>query len=142
MEGSKGGPWILVVDDNTALRNVWVEVLQEEGYTAIGAADGLEAAELVHDLLPDLVLLDLRMPRASGWDFLESLRGRPGTLHIPIVVVSGYLHEGADLTKTGLNVVRRLAKPVQLADLVQIVGEILGTVLPNMKKGRIVDRRR
>jgi chemosensory pili system protein ChpA (sensor histidine kinase/response regulator) len=125
MDGSKGHRWILVVDDNTALRNVCLEVLQEEGYRAIGAADGLEAAELVQDLLPDLVVLDLHMPRASGWDFLESLRRRPGTRQIPIVIVSGYLHEGPDLTHTDLNVVRRIGKPVQLADLVELVEDIL-----------------
>lgn len=126
MGASPGGPWILVVDDNTALRHVWLEVLAEEGYTAVGAADGLEAAELVHDLLPDLILLDLQMPRASGWDFLESLQSRPRARQIPIVILSAHVGEGADLTNAGSNVVQCMAKPVPLADLVRAVEEILG----------------
>jgi chemosensory pili system protein ChpA (sensor histidine kinase/response regulator) len=63
-------PWIVVVDDNPKLRTLWVEVLEAEGYSAVGAGDGLAAMQLIHDLLPDLILLDLHMPRASGWDFL------------------------------------------------------------------------
>ena len=119
-------PWIVVVDDNTKLRTLWVEVIQAEGYTAVGAADGLSAMDLIHDLLPDLILLDLHMPHASGWDFLDALRAREGTRHIPIVIVSGYLNEGPDLTQMGLNVVHRLAKPVPLADLIGVIGTIVG----------------
>ena len=136
MEGYTGGPWVLVVDDNAPLRKVWIEVLQEEGYTAIGAADGLEAAELVHDLLPDLVLLDLHMPRASGRDFLEYLKARSGTVHIPIVILSGYVDEAPDPASSGLEIVRRIAKPVPLADLVRIVGEILQTAGSSIKRKR------
>lgn len=58
------GAWILVVGDNT-LRNLWVEGLEAEGYTAVGAADGLAAAALIHDLLPDLALLDLHEARSA-----------------------------------------------------------------------------
>jgi CheY-like chemotaxis protein len=134
MEGYTGGPWILVVDDNAPLRKVWMELLHEEGYTAIGAADGLEAAELAHDLLPDLVLLDLHMPRASGWDFLEYLKARPGTLSIPIVILSGYLDEAPDVTTSGLNIVRRIAKPIPLADFVQIVADALQTARSSPKR--------
>jgi CheY-like chemotaxis protein len=87
----------LVVDDNARLRALWIEVLEEAGYRAIGSEDGLSAADLIRDLFPDLILLDLRMPRASGWDFLENVRANPRWHTIPVVLVSAHLEEGPDL---------------------------------------------
>lgn len=119
--------WILVVDDNARLRTLWIEVLEAAGYAAVGSEDGLTAAELIRDIFPDLILLDLRMPRASGWDFLENVRENPKWRHIPVVVVSAHMDEGPDLVAdSGLNVVGRMEKPVAVADLLAKVHEIVG----------------
>ena len=119
--------WILVVDDNTSLRNLWLEVLEAAGYAAVGSEDGLAAAELIRDLLPDLILLDLRMPRASGWDFLDNVRVNPKWQTIPVVIVSAHLDEGPDLAAdSGLNIVGQLEKPVPVADLLAKVRDVIG----------------
>ena len=119
--------WVLVVDDNARLRALWIEVLEEAGYRAIGSEDGLAAADLIRDLFPDLILLDLRMPRASGWDFLENLRVSPQWHTIPVVIVSAHLEEGPDIASdAGLNIVGQLAKPVSVGDLLAKVEEIIG----------------
>jgi CheY-like chemotaxis protein len=119
--------WVLVVDDNARLRALWIEVLEEAGYRAIGSEDGLAAAELIRDLFPDLILLDLRMPRASGWDFLENVRANPRWHTIPVVIVSAHLDEGPDLaSNSGLNIVGLLAKPVSVGDLLAKVEQIIG----------------
>jgi CheY-like chemotaxis protein len=116
-----------VVDDNARLRALWIEVLEEAGYKAVGSEDGLAAADLIRDLFPDLILLDLRMPRASGWDFLENVRGNPRWHTIPVVIVSAHLEEGPDLAAdSGLNIVGQLAKPVSVGDLLGKVEEIIG----------------
>src|SRR5262249_25287904 len=78
-------------------------------------------------LFPDLILLDLRMPRASGWDFLENVRSTPRWNTIPVVIVSAHLEEGPDLAgDSGLNIVGQLAKPVSVGDLLAKVEEIIG----------------
>jgi CheY-like chemotaxis protein len=119
--------WVLVVDDNARLRALWIEVLEEAGYRAIGSEDGLAAGDLIRDLFPDLILLDLRMPRASGWDFLENLRANPRWHTIPVVIVSAHLEEGPDLAgDSGLNIVGQLAKPVSVGDLLAKVEGIIG----------------
>jgi chemosensory pili system protein ChpA (sensor histidine kinase/response regulator) len=119
--------WVLVVDDNARLRALWIEVLEEAGYKAVGSEDGLAAADLIRDLFPDLILLDLRMPRASGWDFLENVRANPRWHTIPVVIVSAHLEEGPDLAAdSGLNIVGQLAKPVSVADLLEKVVDIIG----------------
>jgi CheY-like chemotaxis protein len=118
--------WILVVDDNARLRSLWIEVLEDAGYAAVGSEDGLTAAELIRDLFPDLILLDLRMPRASGWDFLENVRANPRWHTIPVIIVSAHLDEGPDLGVSGLNIVGRMAKPVSISDLLAKVTEVIG----------------
>src|SRR5262245_7581752 len=119
--------WVLVVDDNARLRALWIEVLEEAGYKGVGSEDGLAAAELIRDLFPDLILLDLRMPRASGWDFLENVRANPRWHTIPVVIVSAHLEEGPDLAAdSGLNIVGQLAKPVSVSDLLAKVEAIIG----------------
>jgi chemosensory pili system protein ChpA (sensor histidine kinase/response regulator) len=123
---TKPRKWVLVVDDNARLRSLWIEVLEEAGYRAVGSEDGLAAADLIRDLFPDMILLDLRMPRASGWDFLENVRANPRWHTIPVVIVSAHLEEGPDLAGSGLNIVGQLAKPVSVGDLVAKVEEIIG----------------
>jgi len=119
--------WVLVVDDNARLRNLWMEVLEGAGYAAVGSEDGLSAAELIRDLFPDLILLDLRMPRASGWDFLENVRANPKWHDIPVVIVSAHLDEGPDLAaNSGLNIVGRMEKPVAVDALLTKVQEVIG----------------
>jgi CheY-like chemotaxis protein len=123
--------WVLVVDDNARLRSLWIEVLEEAGYAAVGSEDGLTAAELIRDLFPDLILLDLRMPRASGWDFLENVRANPKWHTIPVVIVSAHLDEGPDLAAdSGLNIVGQLAKPVAVGDLLAKVEQTIGPARP------------
>jgi CheY-like chemotaxis protein len=118
---------VLVVDDNARLRALWIEVLEEAGYRAIGSEDGLAAGELIRDLFPDLILLDLRMPRASGWDFLENVRANPRWHTISVVIVSAHLDEGPQLADdSGLNIVGQLAKPVSVGDLLAKVEQIIG----------------
>jgi CheY-like chemotaxis protein len=119
--------WVLVVEDNTRLRALWIDVLEEVGYRAVGSEDGLAAADLIRDLFPDLILLDLRMPRASGWDFVENVRTNPRWHTIPVVLVSAHLEEAPDLAgDSGLNIVGKLAKPISVGDLLAKVEQIIG----------------
>jgi CheY-like chemotaxis protein len=102
-------------------------VLEEVGYRAVGSEDGPAAADLIRDLFPDLILLDLRMPRASGWDFLEKVRTNPRWHTIPVVLVTAHLEVGPDLAgDSGLSIVGLLAKPISVGDLLAKVEQIIG----------------
>jgi two-component system chemotaxis response regulator CheY len=119
--------WILVVDDDTRLRELWRETLAEAGYAAIGAEDGITALELIRDLFPDLILLDLRMPRLSGWGFLDAVRAHQRWREIPILIVSAFLEDDHDLgTEAGLRIVGRMQKPVRLGELIEKVRSVVG----------------
>jgi two-component system chemotaxis response regulator CheY len=127
--------WILVVDDDTRLRAVWMEALSAAGYATVGAEDGITALELIRDLFPDLILLDLRMPRLSGWGFLDSVRQHRRWKDIPILIVSAYPADDDSRpdAEQGLRIVGRMQKPVHLAEL---VGAVRAAVGPSTTDGR------
>jgi CheY-like chemotaxis protein len=117
--------WLLVVDDDATVRTLFVDVLREAGYEVVGAEDGYVAEELIRDLFPDLILLDLHMPRGSGFSLLNNIRNHPHWRAIPIVIVSGYLREVRPIDETDLNVVGRIDKPVDVGQLLSLVRETL-----------------
>jgi CheY-like chemotaxis protein len=80
---------ILIVDDEADQRTFLSTVLEENGYASLGAKDGVEGLELLRKEKPDLVLLDLMMPKKSGISMFQELRSDPDLTHIPVVVVTG-----------------------------------------------------
>ncbi len=115
---------VLVVDDDPDIRETLVEVLQESGFEAVGASDGVEALQQLRD--PEdrwcVVLLDLMMPNMDGRAFRAEQLRDPQLSPIPVVVVSAT----ADLESTSeeLQVAAHVTKPVALTDLVQLVSRV------------------
>jgi len=85
---------ILVIDDESGMVDFLKHRLASEGFTVSTAGSGLDGISRAIDLLPDLILLDLRMPVPDGWAVCKSLRANPKTRHIPIIVVTGDLSPG------------------------------------------------
>jgi CheY-like chemotaxis protein len=112
---------ILVVDDDTAMRQTIVELLQEEGYTVTSASNGAEAlARLEEGAEPSLILLDLTMPIMDGWSFREAQQSDPRLARIPTVVVSAS-HSADAKTLERLSADAFLAKPFNLDRLIDTV---------------------
>lgn len=84
---------ILVVDDQPVIRQIARSTLQSQGYEILEASNGEDALEIAREELPDLVLLDVRMPGISGLDVCRALKRDPGTSHIKIVMLTGELLE-------------------------------------------------
>ena len=113
-------PWILVADDDPVIRDVWTTTLRQAGFRAAYARDGAEALERLRTLLPDLLILDLRMPELGGEALLQLIRERPALARIPVLIISGFLDE-EPLSTQGLHIVGRLRKPQPLAAVVDAV---------------------
>ena len=114
---SRRRPRILVVDDDADVRESVAEMLAERGWSTETAVDGQDAIEqlLASRAPPDLIVLDLKMPRRSGWEVLDVLRRSTTLTQVPIVVLSAYLAfppQGA---------VAWLRKPVNPEELAQTV---------------------
>jgi two-component system, sensor histidine kinase and response regulator len=80
---------ILVVEDDPDLRVFYRQVLMISGYTVIAVEDGIDALRRIETDPPDLVILDIELPRLGGRDVQQELAAHTATRHIPIVVVSG-----------------------------------------------------
>ncbi|TMC08379.1 MAG: response regulator [Chloroflexi bacterium] len=81
---------VLLIEDDSALAQMYRIKLERDGYTVRVAGDGEEAQRLIAEQMPDLIFLDIRLPKMDGLVFLEQLRALERTRNIPVVIVSNY----------------------------------------------------
>src|SRR5439155_6286601 len=81
---------LLLIEDDAVLAHMYRGKLEKDGYTVRVAGDGEEALRLVAERMPDLIFLDIRLPRMDGLAFLELLRQSQSTRNVPVVIVSNY----------------------------------------------------
>lgn len=115
---------ILVVDDNKVIRQLIRVNLELEGFEVVTAADGAECLDVVHHVRPDVVTLDVVMPRLNGLHTAARLRSDPRTWDIPIAIVSACTQAEVDNGES-VGVDAFLAKPFEPAELVRTVGMLV-----------------
>jgi CheY-like chemotaxis protein len=114
------GKSVLVVEDDATTRRALALVLQDEGYSVTGVANGHEALlHLRHPPLPDLILLDLMMPVMNGWEFRKKQIQDPKLKSIPVVIVSS--DAGVPQKAAALGARDCLVKPIDFEELVAAV---------------------
>src|SRR2546425_852174 len=79
----------LVVDDSMLIRHTVCRFLEERGFTVESAANGQDAVEALKRVRPDLIVTDMQMPKMSGGELITSIKAKPETANIPIVIVAG-----------------------------------------------------
>jgi twitching motility two-component system response regulator PilH len=129
------GKKVLVVDDDPDVRLFNVTVLEENGYTPIVATNGEEGKNLARQEKPDLVILDVLMPRESGIRLYRELKTNKSLKHIPVIMLSGiaeesFLRSQKVLAEFGDKVVpdpeAYLEKPVEAEELAETIKKVLG----------------
>src|SRR5207245_10904157 len=80
-------PLIMVVDDSLTVRKITGRMLAREGYEVAAAKDGVDALQQLQDTKPDLILLDVEMPRMDGFEFARNVRADAATRDIPIIMI-------------------------------------------------------
>jgi two-component system, cell cycle response regulator DivK len=117
---------ILVIDDSTTNIVLLDAILTEKGYQIETALNAKEAFMRIEKQVPDLILLDLLMPKVSGFDFLEQLRKDERTKKTPVIVISAITTDDESTRKINdLETVDFLRKPIDIQYLVKRVEEIL-----------------
>ena len=94
MTDAKPEPLVLVVEDYQDAREMYAAYLQFSGYRVAEATNGLEAIERATELLPDIILMDLALPKMDGWEATRRLKLDEKTRHIPIVALTGHALAG------------------------------------------------
>jgi CheY-like chemotaxis protein len=122
---------VLVVEDDTDLRDAYRAILSRAGYNVLTACDGQEALEVLEaGIRPRLILLDLMMPVMNGYEFRAAQRMRPELAKIPTVLLTA--EPGADETARRLGCVGALHKPVQWGRLAEQVQGTLAAGLESL----------
>nr|WP_313896877.1 response regulator [Streptomyces sp. 2BBP-J2] len=117
---------VLVVDDNKVIRQLIRVNLELEGIEVVTAADGAECLEVVHQVRPDLITLDVVMPRLDGLRTAGRLRSDPRTAGIPLVIVSACTQHEVD-SGLDVGVDAFLAKPFEPQELVRLVQSLVSS---------------
>ena len=84
---------ILLVDDDVTLREMYEERLKVEGFIITQAANGEDAIKLAKENKPQIILLDIMMPKVNGFDVLKDLKADPATKDIPVIVLSALIQD-------------------------------------------------
>lgn len=113
----KEPPKILVVDDEPSVVEAVSLILETKDYQVLKAYDGNEALESVSQVIPDLIILDIRMPKMDGYEVVKHLKRNEVFRRIPILILSGYTVDTGLLKSFGLSRIYSLAKPFNAEEL-------------------------
>ncbi|WP_036170079.1 Hpt domain-containing protein [Massilia sp. 9096] len=119
-------PTVMVVDDSLTVRKVTQRLLEREGYRVLLAKDGVDALEQMQDTRPDLMLVDIEMPRMDGFDLTRNVRGNQATHAIPIVMITSRTADKHRNYALGLGVDAYFGKPYQEDVLLAAMAGLLG----------------
>ncbi len=116
---------VLIIEDEADVRNFVARVLELEDYDVLQAGDGEEGMRLVREGRTGLVLLDLRLPKRSGWEVLTLLKSEPGLSVIPVIVFTASAAVVQRERALKLGAADYLIKPLSAASLKETVARIL-----------------
>ncbi|WP_242165645.1 response regulator [Lysobacter sp. M15] len=120
-------PLVMVVDDSITMRKVTGRVLERHNYEVMTAKDGIDALERMDERVPDLMLLDIEMPRMDGYELATQMRSDPRLRGVPIIMITSRTGEKHRQRALEIGVQRYLGKPYQEPELMRNVFELLGT---------------
>jgi two-component system, OmpR family, KDP operon response regulator KdpE len=115
MRGSSMDPTILIIEDDRELACLLRDTLQDEGYQALLAGDGVDGVQLVERHHPDLVLLDLMMPRMDGWEACQLIRE---SSDVPIIIITGRRNEADKIRGLQIGADDYVVKPFSVLELI------------------------
>lgn len=119
-------PLVMVVDDSLTMRKVTGRILERHNFEVSVARDGVEALERLEERVPDLMLLDIEMPRMDGYDLATAMRADPRYKDVPIVMITSRSGDKHRQRAFEIGVQRYLGKPYQELDLMRNVYDLLG----------------
>jgi len=115
------GKTILYVEDNEFNRKIVRDLLARTSYRLLEATDGEAGVAMALRELPDLILMDIQLPKISGFDAARRLRADPRTAHIPIIAITSYALSGDNQRALDAGASAYLAKPYSPRELRELI---------------------
>lgn len=116
---------ILIVDDSVTVRKVTSRLLGRNGFESRAAKDGADAILIMHDYVPDLILLDIEMPRMDGFEVASRVRHDPRLQHIPIIMITSRTGSKHRERALSIGVNEYIGKPFQETPLLEKINELI-----------------
>ncbi len=124
---TREGPLVLIVDDDPGLRSFVKASLELEGYSVREAASAEEGLQALEEGAPDLILLDVMMPKVDGWEMLRRVQERHGVGAIPVLMFSGKVDERAASEAKSRGASGFIGKPFDPHQLIESAKQMLPT---------------
>jgi len=121
---------VLVVDDQPHIVRLIQVNLEKVGIRVVSAGDGVDGLQKVHDEKPDLIILDVIMPRKDGFEVLREVKENPATSHIPVIMLTVKTHNTDIVEGLRQGAELYLPKPFHPKELVSLVKRVLENEMP------------
>ena len=122
-DGVAALPTIMVVDDSLTVRKITGRLLSREGYEVLTAKDGVDALEQLLDIVPDVLIVDIEMPRMDGFDFTRNVRADARLKGIPIIMITSRTADKHRNYAKEIGVNQYLGKPYQEEELLALIAD-------------------
>lgn len=118
---ARSNPLVMVVDDSLTVRKITSRMLTREGFEVATAKDGVDGLQQLQDIEPDIILLDIEMPRMDGFEFARNVRADQKTKHIPIIMITSRTADKHRNHALELGVNEYMGKPYQEEQLLTLI---------------------
>ena len=123
-------PYILVVDDDPDILENVITILESQPYRLATVRDGKQCMELIKQEIPDLLILDLLMPRMDGWGVIREMRSEPKYASVPILILTTVIEDASRRryeleTGMAMDVQQYVQKPIKPGKLIELVANML-----------------
>jgi two-component system, cell cycle response regulator DivK len=126
---------ILIIEDNRDNRDVTELILADAGYTVVSAGDGIRGLAIAMHVHPDLILMDLTLPRLDGWETTRHLKANPTTRHIPIIAFTAHVMHDDIARAVAAGCVAVIAKPFEISTFLSQIEAVLAQRRPQHAVG-------
>jgi CheY-like chemotaxis protein len=120
---------ILYIEDHPTQRDIIVKLLKKNKYQVTVAADGLDGIETAKTTMPDLILMDMHLPRVDGYEAIRILRNDPSTSHIPIISISAWASSKHKQRAYEVGASDYFTKPFEMEELVNAINKIAPSLM-------------
>jgi len=118
---------ILIVEDDAETRLILQQGLRYAGFSTVTADDGEEALEQFRQVSPDLIILDIEMPRLNGWEVLERLKSGWRSKKVPVMMITGRTSDDEKKKGYDMGVDYYVTKPFNLSRLLPVIRNLIGS---------------
>ena len=119
------GKSVLYIEDNELNRKIVRDLLRRTRYRLLEAPDGEAGVAMAREERPDLILMDIQLPKMSGLDAIRTLRNEPGTASTPIIAITSFALSGSELQAIEAGATAYMAKPYSPFDLLRMMRKLV-----------------